>query len=382
MATRIASLFTLFFFFHPAVVHSNEGTPGTLTPHLDMYYSYNANEPFPPNPMLATTVSAASLPLGNNPLRLYDSYHNQFSLALVEFTYEKRFGTTAVYADFDFGQSADLNARIGSGTTRLVDESTKHIGQGKVIWTPAEVAGLSVEFGKMLSHVTQENFKAKDNWNYSRSLMSSFGSPVWHTGIRALYDVGAWQTGLMVYNGWNSSYDSNASKTLGARLGWSEGDHFRTAYNFIGGAEQDNESLNQRVLHDLNIWWRLNDDIQLAVESIYGSEQNVVVSGLPRDMVTWSGWALHGAWKVNDRQTVFPRVEWYNDNHGATLGNGEQKVVSATVTEAFKFADGMEPRLEIRYDKTNADGTFSRRSAAVSDQFTVTVALLYLPGTF
>ncbi|HEX4922780.1 MAG TPA: outer membrane beta-barrel protein, partial [Bdellovibrionales bacterium] len=360
-----------------------------VTPHLDFYYSWNFNEPFPPTAMNSTTVSTATMPLANSPLRTYDGYHNQFSLALAEITVEKSFGSTSLLADFDFGHTADFNARVGRGPSRIidptrhVDESSKHIGQALVRWAPPGTPGLEFEAGKMLTHMGIETYKARDNWHYSRGLIYGFGLPKWHTGIRAGYAPDpSWSALLALYNGWDEFFDANAAKTLGAKLTWNPADNFRVGYAFIGGAEQDNESMNQRHVHELNIVWRDPTGFALALDSIYGFEQNVAVSGMNRDLVTWSGWALHGEWRLSDWYHVNPRLEWYNDNHGATLGNGEQKVWSATITEVYRFADGIHPRVELRYDKTSADGTLSRKGAAVTDQVTFTLALVYAPGTF
>ncbi|MEQ1877525.1 MAG: outer membrane beta-barrel protein, partial [Bdellovibrionia bacterium] len=124
-----------------------------ITPHLDLYYLYNFNEPFPPNPMSGATVVNATQPAGNNALRFYDQFHNQFSLALVEFSLTKSFETSYFLADLDFGQSADLNARQTTGALRIVDESTKHVGQALVSWSPRQVNGLRLEFGKFASHM-------------------------------------------------------------------------------------------------------------------------------------------------------------------------------------------------------------------------------------
>lgn len=360
-----------------------------VTPHLDFYYVWNFNEPFPPNAQNSTTVSTATSPMGNNPLRSYDGYHNQFSLALVELSVEKSFGSTSLLADFDFGHTADYNARVGRGLLRVsdpnrhVDESSKHIGQAIARWVPPGTPGLTLEAGKMMTHMGVETYKARDNWNYSRTLLYGFGLPKWHTGIRASYArEPGWSALLALYNGWDELFDANAAKTLGARLNWNPAENFRVGYAFIGGAEQDNEGMNQRHVHELNIVWRDPSGFAASFDAIYGFEESVAVAGLNRDLVTWSGLALQGEWKISDWYHVNPRVEWYNDDHGATLGNGQQKVWSATITEVFRFKDGVHPRAELRYDKTSADGTLARKGAAVSDQVTFTLAVVYAPGSF
>lgn len=359
-----------------------ESPIGTITPYFDFYYSYNFNVPFPPNPTSGATVVSARQPNGNNPLRFYDQYHNQFSLAVLEFAIQKKFDVAEFVVDLDFGQSADINARIGSGSLQVVDESTKHIGQAFVRWIPVEYPSLVVETGKFATHMGLEGWKAKDNWQYSRTMMFSFGLPIWHSGIRAFYAMSPeWTLGLAVYNGWNNFYDSNASKSVGARLQWNASDTLSVTYNFLGGAEQDNESSNQRNVHEFNAVL-LSGAWSFGFESIYGSEQNVVTASIPRDMVTWSGYGLQSRWQVNDQLEINPRIEFYSDNHGYTLGNGEQKVWSASITEVHHLSGGIEPRIEARYDKTTADGTFSRQNAAVNDQFSLTFALLFTPGTF
>ncbi|MEQ1879228.1 MAG: outer membrane beta-barrel protein, partial [Bdellovibrionia bacterium] len=190
--------------------------------------------------------------------------------------------------------------------------------------------------------------------------------------------------GFGVFNGWNNFYDTNAAKTLGARLAWKASDALSLTYNFIGGAEQDNESMNQRHVHEFNAVWT-SETWSFGLESLYGSEQNVpaiLAAGVTRDLAVWSGWGLQARWKISDWYEVNPRIEWFNDLHGYTLGNGEQKVWSASITEAYHFSEGIEPRVEARYDKTSADGTFSRKGGAVTDQFTFLLALIYTPGSF
>ena len=148
--------------------------------------------------------------------------------------------------DLDFGNFAELNtqsvALAGSGgpTFGAANEVTKHIGQAIFTYTPVKAPGWVFEVGKMPTHIGLELMKSKDNWNYTRSTLFSFGGPFWHTGVHVGYALipNQLNLGTYLYNGWGTVTDSNFVPTYGLQLKWTPNDRLTAIYNAISGPEQ------------------------------------------------------------------------------------------------------------------------------------------------
>jgi hypothetical protein len=221
---------------------------------FDGYYSYNLNQP-----LSVTPIATPYLITPNTNIRGYDFYHNNIALNVAEISVKKKGTEISFTADLDFGPQADFNAAslvlnasagpsIGS-----VDPVSKVLGQAFLTYTPLWAPNLTVDFGKMSTHLGYESWKSKDNWQYSRSTLFIFGKPLWHTGLHVGYSLmpKTFMLSAYVYNSWNSIYENNSSKTLGAQLKWTPSEAFAFAYNYIGGPEQAANDLNLRVVRPI-----------------------------------------------------------------------------------------------------------------------------------
>lgn len=369
--------------FSPDEAPSDTKAPGigsdlVISADFDAYYSYNANRPQPISTPNGSTATAASIPAGNNQLRLYDAYHNQLGLNLAEISIRKPGKEVSLLLDLDFGQQADQHARISSAAGNSVDEVSKHIGQAILTYTPSRAPGLTFNIGKMATHVGTELSKAKDNWQYSRSSIYSFGSPLWHTGVHVGYSPipNRLAAGVYVYNGWNTIYDNNSAKTLGGQLKYTPSDSWTIVYNYVGGPEQERNSQNQKRLHDLNATFS-RPGFSVAADVIMGKEENALI-GTNRADSHWRAGTLAVKVPVSELYWVSPRIEYYRDEQGATLGSGASETLkSATVTNGFRLTEGFETRLELRYDRSSQGDRFFKRSGRTDHQATAEVAFLY-----
>ena len=354
----------------------------TFSGLLDLYYSFNFNHPDQPQPLVSST--STTFP-GNNNIRYYDIFHNQAVVNLAELTIKKTTDEVNFLLDLDFGETADINTIVISGSGTSIDEMTKHIGQAYMTYSPKAVPGLVIDAGKMATHVGLEYIKAKDNWQYSRSTMFGYGGPFWHTGLHVAYD---WiptklNTSLYIYNGWNSMTDNNSAKTLGAQLKWTPTDSSSFIYNVITGPEQNRNIKNNKTVHEFNFVYAFHPDLLIAFDTLYGEEENVTVtnsSGISSnaDKAVWSGQSLSLKWKMTDKLFLSPRVEFYNDRQGYTLGGDPQKMVSLTLTTHYQVTDELSTRLEYRNDKSDLATRFNKADGQLTDQqSTVTWALLY-----
>ncbi len=150
---------------------------------------------------------------GRNRFRAFDT-SNGFSLAWVGVN--ARYGTdeTSATVELRFGPAATTHAK-GDAAHGL-----SNVKQAFATWRPGGSEGkLTFDFGKFDSIYGVEVAESQGNFNYTRGLQFWLTQPMFHTGLRAAWDISPnfWITGL-VANGWNNSLDNNWGKTLGLQL--------------------------------------------------------------------------------------------------------------------------------------------------------------------
>lgn len=361
----------------------------TLGFSFDGYYQYDSNAPAPTSTLAtATTPSKASLPAGNVPTRSYDIYHNQMTVSLAELELKKSGKEASLLIDFDFGTEADINAAVPQtdGSNAVADPSSKNIGQAYVTYTPTEVAGLTIDFGKVYTHLGLESAKAKDNWQYSRSILYAYGVPTWHTGLHVGYDLVAERltAGLYVYNGWNATSDNNNGKILGASVRYAPNSKFNIVYNFIGGPQQDSSDGDIETLHEVYFTWTISDKIALSGDAIDGTETHASVppsvSTTPT-AVEWRAAMITLKYQMSSDWYFSPRAELFSDLKGHIFNVAPQTLQSYTLTSAWALSEGLETRLEISQQTTDGPAAaqlFSKSDGSkTSSQTTALVAMLY-----
>jgi hypothetical protein len=330
--------------------------------YFDAYYLNNFNRPQAvTQPNSSSGPQGAMIPTTQNGLHFYDWYSNQLGLNLAEFTIKHQRRETGFLLDLDFGQMADINAQApataanGGPSSATVDEVSKHIGQVVLSYTPSAVPGLLIEAGKMPTHVGLEYIKARDNWNYTRGVLFSFGGPFWHTGFHVGYALipDKVTVNAYLYQGWNTIYENNSLPTLGAQLKWVPLEGVTWVYNYIGGPEQARNNTNRKQVHESNLTVALGPKVTLAADFLAGSEKGVTLTSGAVSDATWTGASLLGKFQLSSRYSVSPRFEVYRDSQGYTLGGESQSIYTSTITQAFQVSEGFETRLEFRNDHSS-----------------------------
>ena len=118
--------------------------------------------------------------------------------------------------------------------------------------------------------------EAKDNWNYSRSLLFVNAIPYWHFGARTSYPVSKTDTiGFQLVNGWN-----NVSKSNGGVTGV-----FTNAYtkpkatwdlNYIVGPENPNTTSGLRNLIDTTLLFTPPGKYNAYINYDYGQNTDAI----------------------------------------------------------------------------------------------------------
>ncbi len=356
----------------PTRIEKKEEPALKFSAYFDAYYQYNFNRP----------KAATSSGEPQNSLRAYDTYSNQLALNLAELTVKYSRPETSFLMDLDFGSFADANSQTpilaasGGPTPSSSNEVTKHIGQAVFNYSPKN-SPWSFDVGKMPTHVGLETMKPKDNWNYSRSALFTFGGPFWHTGAHIGYTLvpERLSAGFYLYNGWNTTNDANSAPTYGAQLKWSPSESLTWIYNYLGGPEQSANTSNWKQVHDTNATYALSSTVSLAADALYGNEAGVISQTYS---ASWYGAQLGAKFQTSEKTYLSPRVEIYRDPKGYTLGGtDDQSLTTYTLTHGRMISEGFELRFEGRLDHGSATGRFISNHGTSPNQPTLTLGILY-----
>jgi len=325
---------------------------------LDTYFHYNFNEP-----------ETGTL----TPLRNFDFEHNQFSFALAEVALIK--ATTpddrvGFRLDLDYGPVTDwVHSADPAGP-----EVVKHFQQAYISYLAPVGTGLTFDIGKFVTQHGAEVIEAKDNWNYSRSLLFSWAIPYYHMGVRLGYAPNdRVMLGAVLTNGWNNTKDNNSQKTYGLQAILKPVAPASLVLNYMGGPEQADNTDDWRHLFDATLTYAVNDVLSVMGNYDYGRDETAGVT------VTWQGVALYAKAQVNPIFALIPRWEYYNDEDGFTTG-AAQNVQELTLTAEVKHSQGLIMRVEYRRDWSDVN-FFSKNGLARDNQNTFSVGWVYAFST-
>jgi hypothetical protein len=320
---------------------------------VDTYYSYNFNEP-----------------PGDTQLRNFDTKHNQLSLGLLEVALEQKptaKNRLGFRADLDFGPTTDMVHAFEPGGADIF----KQFEQAYLSVLAPAGKGLQFDVGKFVTPAGAEVIEAKDNWNYSRSMLFALAIPYYHVGVRATYAVNDKVSfaGFLV-NGWNNAEDNNSGKTFAAQAVLKPHAKLALTQTFMGGPEQADNTADSRFLSDTILTFNATPSVSLMANYDYGSD------ALGGADVSWQGIALYARLQATKSWAITPRVEWLDDPDGFMTGVS-QSLREVTLTSEHKVAGALLARLELRHDMADElffakdDGTFSK------SQTTFTIGLVY-----
>ncbi|HEY3236217.1 MAG TPA: outer membrane beta-barrel protein, partial [Polyangiaceae bacterium] len=140
-----------------------------------------------------------------------------------------------------------------AGCFSLVDPCDNQVGlqfvkQAFGSWKPGgKDSGFRLDLGKFDTIYGVEVAESQDNINYTRGLLYWLGHPLFHTGIRAVWDVNrSFEINALLVNGYNNTIDNNAGKTAGFQFKLrvprdekTEDDTLSAAIGYLVGPERD-----------------------------------------------------------------------------------------------------------------------------------------------
>lgn len=347
-------------------VKKNEGFLGFLkdvevSGVVDGYYSYNNNK-------------VDMFTQG----RAFDVRHNAFSLQMGKISLEKKNSVDSPLGfriDLAAGETVD---RIISVSDSTRNDATKHILQAYGSYVAP--GGLTIDFGKFYTPVGAEVVDTKDNFNYSRAWLFTYG-PYYHTGLRAKYAFNdkVALTGFLV-NGWDNLFENNVKtgKTVGVQLGLTPSSKFALTQTFMSGPEAPNANVpavsardNWRHIADTVATVYVTDKFTLLGNFVHGRDgDNAGNRG------SWTGFAGYFKYAFTDKLAFSPRFEVLRDEDGLRTG-AAQTVKDITLTQEIKLANNFLTRIEYRRDFSNRNFFTNSAGTARDNQNTFIIGFSY-----
>jgi len=247
----------------------------------------------------------------------------------------------------------------------------QNIEEGYVSYLTPVGKGLQFDVGKFVTQHGAEVIEAKDNWNYSRSLLFALAIPYYHAGVRASYSPNAKVSfmGTLV-NGWNNVNDNNTGKTFGAQVTIKPNANVTLVQNYMAGPEQSADNSDWRRLSDTIATFTVSPKVSLMANYDYGADM------LAGEAVHWQGIAGYLKVQANKWVALSPRFEYYDDASGFTTG-AAQKLKEATVTLELKPTDSFMWRIEYRSDFSDTEVFKKSDDTLVKTQSSIAFGFLY-----
>jgi len=239
---------------------------------------------------------------------------------------------TSVVANYAGESAANPSTQLDYTLARMIQEAVVGYRISPDLW---------IDAGIFFSHIGFEGWISRDNWNYTRLIMSDY-SPYYQTGVKLTYQFTPSLSGqLHVLNGWQNIYKSNDTPAVGAQIAFAPSSYFSVTY-----AHLTSRPSTFRIYHDLQAKMSLGESLQLGAVFDLGQQE--------RTTGGWSTWwtaALLSRYQWSPLFGTAVRLERYQDpdQHNFTTGtaNGAQ-INSATVGADFQFDPKIVWRNEYR----------------------------------
>jgi len=349
--------------------------PMDISGFIDGYYSLNFNRP--------STVDGFDQV---NQLYNFNDKTDQFNLSAAKLTLNHDPDPVGAHVDFVYGRTNDL---INSAPTNSSSsDQLNFIEQAFLSLKPPKAKGFELDFGKFVTSAGAEVIEAKDNWNYSRSLLFVNAIPYWHFGARASMPVTKTETiGIQVVNGWNNISKSNGGATVGITSALVK-PKYTWNVNYYGGPENSGTTSGFRNLFDTTLLFTPNAKFNAYINYDYGQNRDAIVTVDDGEgtfttgdnhLNHWQGVAFAAHEQASGKQAIAGRFEYFTDPNGFQTGT-VQHIYEFTGTYEYKWVEGLLTRVEYRGDFSNVAFFHKDQLSYVDSQNTLTIAFIAFFG--
>ena len=347
--------------------------PMDISGFIDGYYSVNFNTPAPAsNPLVPFGFDQV------NQLYNFNDKADQFELSAAKLTLNHDPDPVGAHIDFLYGRANTLINSAPTNATPSADQ-LNYIEQAFLSLKPAKAKGFELDLGKFVTSAGAEVIEAKDNWNYSRSLLFVNAIPYWHFGVRTSMPVTKTETvGFQLVNGWNNVSKSNGGVT-GVFTSALTKPKYAWNVNYIVGPENPNSTYGLRNLIDTTLLFTPPGKFNAYINYDYGSNRDALEAQGDNKLNHWQGIAGAFHEQASAKQAVAGRFEYFNDPDGFQTGS-RQYLYEFTGTYEYKWVEGLLTRVEYRGDFSSVDYFHKDASSWVKSQSTLTVAFIAFFG--
>ena len=330
--------------------------PLAVSGFVDGYYTYNANDP---------TEAANGK---TNDLYNFNDDANQPGLSAAKLTLNHDPAPFGAHFDFLYGR-----------TNRLINppNQLEYVEQAYVSGKPPAAKGLELDLGKFVTSAGAEVIEAKDNWNYSRSLLFAWAIPYWHFGLRSSMPVTKTETvGVQVVNGWNNMVHDTGGVTVGLTSALTE-PKYALDLNLYTGPEDSPGQNAYRNLVDATLLLTPNSKFNAYFNFDFGNNNNTLSNGAGVNGENyWDGVAVAAHEQMTGSMALAGRIEVFDDKEGYSTGTA-QTVKEFTGTYEYKWKLGLLSRLEFRHDWSDTP-FFHTESGMTNAQTTASAAIIWV----
>jgi hypothetical protein len=339
--------------------------PMDISGFIDGYYSADFNRP--------TAANNGQV----NDLYNFNDKTDQFNLSAAKFTLNHDPDPVGAHLDLIFGRTNDIiNA---APTNSSSADQLNYVEQAFLSLKPPKAKGFELDFGKFVTSAGAEVIEAKDNWNYSRSLLFVNAIPYWHFGARTSLPVSKTETiGFQLFNGWNNISKNNGGVS-GAFTSVLTKPKYVWSLNYLVGPENSNTAYGIRNLIDTTLLITPPGKFNAYINFDYGTNRDALAAQGDNKLNSWDGVAFAVHEQATAKSAISARGEYFNDPDGFQTGT-KQHVEEFTATYEYKWVEGLLARVEYRGDFSSASVFHKDASSMVDQQSTLTVAFIAFFG--
>ncbi len=335
------------------------------TGYLDGYGSLNDNHP----------TNAANGQL--NDLYNFNDRTDQFDLAEARITFNRNPSPVGVHADVLFGRA---NAFLHPDVAKYDDD---YLEQAYLSYTPKKTHGTELDFGQFVTAAGAEVIEAKDNWNYSRSILFAWAIPYYHFGLRTSTPLTkTWTAGVQLVNGWNNTINGEGGPT-GAITSTLTLPKYTWSADVYTGPEKSGGLSMYRNLLDTTVLLTPTVKFNAYINVDYGHNHTNASGPLAAADAHWAGIAVAAHQQFTTHQAVSGRIEFLQDKEGFATGV-PQTVREGTATYEHRFwKSRLLGRMEYRHDWSNEPFFHKGANSLADAQSTFSIGMMAIlsPGS-
>jgi Putative beta-barrel porin-2, OmpL-like. bbp2 len=315
--------------------------------------------------------------------RLYDRFHDQFTINAARLSIARAVATDKTDAGFQidavFGQNATVlqSAGLSLGNQGDIPQAfvTLNVPTGKDTW-------VQFKAGKMWTLLDVEVIDDILNPNFSHGYAFVYLTNFTNTGVGVDAKLsGKVDAQFRLINGWDVVEDNNTGKSFMARLGITPSDKVGLAFLGYYGPEQAGNTSNKRYGGEFVGTFKPSATATLYAQYDVGGEQGL---GTGTADASWRGAGVWGVFDLTPKVALALRGDYIDDGDGVRTSGAlgfaaapSRSLSSLTATANIKAWPHALLRPEIRFEHSSRDD-FGTAGSLSGTQVSVGFALSYI----